>query len=129
MSTFPKPQDHKDEVQPQLGGGEESKSPPRLPDTLSLPIQAQAQLIAELEKIIHVPMMLVNQGPSGKQRVREASNLMPGRQDLYRLGHQMLQSGWGWGWGFRREEAHASGQSPEEQGLCTDALNALGFLP
>lgn len=83
-------------MQPQLGGGEESKSPPHLPDTLSLPIQAQAQLIAELEKIIHVPMMLVNQGPSGKQRVREA---------------------------------HASGQSPEEQGLCTDALNALGFLP
>lgn len=111
--------------------GKKASFHPTFPTPKAYPFRPnqKAQLIAELEKIIHVPMMLVNQGPSGKQRVREASNLMPESQDLYRLGHQMLQSGWGWGWGFRREEAHASGQSPEEQGLCTDALNALGFLP
>lgn len=53
--------------QPQLGG--EENLHPTFPTPKASPLRPnqKAQLIAELEKIIHVPMMLVNQGPSGKQ--------------------------------------------------------------
>lgn len=58
MSTFPKPQDHKDEVPPSSHsweeGGKKASLHPTVPTPKAYPFRPnqKAQLIAELEKII-----------------------------------------------------------------------------